>query len=906
MTPERWQKIDDLFHAVLACDPAERSDFLRNQCAGDEPLRHEIESLLSSHEQTDLFIETPAGDVAAELLHKNKAVFEAGAQIENYRMIRHLGSGGMGEVYLAEDIRLKRHVALKLLPTHFTLNPDRVRRFEREARAASALNHPNIVTIYEFGRSNSAPFIASEFVDGKTLRQLINEKPFTLNETLNVSLQVADALSGAHAAGIVHRDIKPENIMIRRDGYVKILDFGLAKLTERADSGMETPTLLQSYPGLVMGTVQYMSPEQARGNKIDGRTDIWSLGVVLYELLSGHVPFSGETPSHVMVSVMEDQIPPLGDVGKMPAELSRIVTKSLRKIKKERYQTARELAHDLKKLKQDLQLEGRLKGSLEGVPGSKARTTATGAQASSLAMAIATETVALQSHPTSSAEYLVSEIKRHKRSVAITAAAAVIVLAAVAYFYFNRNHSRIPGDEAIDSIAVLPLVNSNPNSEYLSEGISESIINSVSRFPKLRVMPLNAVQRYKGQPVDAQEVGKALNVRAVLIGRLEQRGDEMTISAELVDARDNHRVWGGSYTRKATDMANIQADISRQIVDKLRLHLSANEQRQLSSHETADPRAYDLLLKSRYLWREGGTENCKAGIDLIQQAIVVDPTYALAYADLSGAYINLVNNNVLDQKEYIPRAAAAALKALELNNNLAEAHLAMANVRTHSWDWAAAEQEFKRAIELNPNLSGAHLGYAFFLIIHRRGEEALIEANRARDLDPVSTGPNAVVVFALIMSGHYDQALTGAKRILELDPGPFAQTVLGMTYEDRGQYPESLVAFQEAIRLGDQSPDAQLSLGTAYAKVGQPEKTRAILKQLKRAKEVSPTALAVLHVALREDQKAFELLEQAYAAHDQQLIWIGIESMGEGSFARIASDPRFVDLLQRINLTPPL
>jgi serine/threonine-protein kinase len=901
MTPERWQQIDDLFHAALACDRAERSDFLRNQCAGDELLRHEIESLLSSHEEAALFIETPAGDVAAELLHTNQAEFEPGAQIENYRMIRQLGSGGMGDVYLAQDIRLKRHVALKLLPPHFTVNPDRVRRFEREARAASALNHPNIVTIYEIGQSNSAHFIATEFVDGKTLRQLMNEKPFTLNETLNVSIQVADALGGAHAAGIVHRDIKPENIMIRRDGYVKILDFGLAKLTERADSGMETPTLLQSNPGLVMGTVQYMSPEQARGNKIDGRTDIWSLGVVLYELLTGRVPFSGETPSHVMVSVMEDQIPSLGASGIVPLELDRIVTKSLRKIKKERYQTARELARDLKKLKQDLQVEVRLKGSLEAVPGSKAK-----AQASSRAMAVATETIALQSHPTSSAEYLVSEIKRHKRGVAITAAAAVIAMAAVAYVYFNRNHSRIPADETIDSIAVLPLVNPNPDSQYLSDGISESIINSVSRFPKLRVMSLNAVQRYRGQPVDVPEVGKSLNVRAVLIGRLEQRGDETTISAELVDARDNHRIWGEAYTRKATDLANIQADISRQIVDKLRLHLSANEQQQLTSRETADPRAYDLLLKSRYLWREGGTEKAKAGIDLIQQAIVVDPKYALAYSDLSGAYSNLVNNNVLDQKEYIPKAVAAARKALELDNNLAEAHLAMANVSTHAWDWAAAEQEFKRAIELNPSLSGAHLGYAFFLIIHRRGEEALVEANRSKDLDPVSTGPNAVVVFALILSGHNDQALAAAKRILELNPGnPFAQTVLGMTYEDLGQYRESLVAFQEAIRLGDQSPDAQLVLGTAYAKVGEPEKTRAILKQLRRAQEVSPVALAILHVALGEDQKAFELLEQAYAAHDQQLIWIGIESTGEGAFAPIASDSRFVNLLQRINLVPP-
>jgi eukaryotic-like serine/threonine-protein kinase len=311
MTPERWQQIDQLFHAALDCEPAQREEFLATHCADDKLLRFEIESLISSHQEADSFIETPAGDVAAELLGGYESTFEPGQQIENYRIVRQLGSGGMGEVYLAEDIRLNRKVALKLLPPHFTVNPDRVRRFEREARAASALNHPNIVTVYEIGKSNSTHFIATEFVDGQTLRQLINEKPFKLSETLNVAIQVASALMGAHTAGIVHRDIKPENVMVRSDGYVKILDFGLAKLTEQqiSDAETETPTLLQSNPGLVMGTVQYMSPEQARGKNVDGRSDIWSLGIVLYELLTGRLPFSGETPSHVMVSLMENDVP---------------------------------------------------------------------------------------------------------------------------------------------------------------------------------------------------------------------------------------------------------------------------------------------------------------------------------------------------------------------------------------------------------------------------------------------------------------------------------------------------------------------------------------------------------------------------------------------------------------------
>jgi serine/threonine protein kinase len=369
MTPERWQRIDQLFHAALACDTELRARFLAAQCVGDESLQREVESLISAYEENGSFIETPAGDIAAEFLDTNKSTFEAGHQIQNYQIVRRLGSGGMGEVYLAEDIRLKRKIALKVLPPHFTVNPDRVRRFEREARAASALNHPNIVTVHEIGKSESTHFIAAEFVDGKTLRQLINEKPFKLRESINVALQVAGALSAAHSAGIVHRDIKPENIMIRTDGLVKILDFGLAKLTDTPTTSaeLETPTLLQSNPGLVMGTVQYMSPEQARGKNVDARTDIWSFGIVLYELLAGQVPFSGETPSHVMVALMEDELPPLTDSANVPAELDRVVTRALRKKQRERYQAASEIARDLRKLKEELQLAD-LKGILEKVP----------------------------------------------------------------------------------------------------------------------------------------------------------------------------------------------------------------------------------------------------------------------------------------------------------------------------------------------------------------------------------------------------------------------------------------------------------------------------------------------------------------------------------------------------------
>jgi len=450
MTPERWQKVDQLFHAALAYEPSQRAEFLVSACDGDESLRLEVESLISSHQEAESFIEMPPGDLAAQMLVANECAFEPGEQIANYRIVRHLGSGGMGEVYLADDIRLNRKIALKLLPPHFTVNPDRVRRFEREARAASALNHPNIVTIHEIGHSNSAHFIATEFVDGKTLRQLINEKALTLSETLNVGIQVAGALSGAHAAGIVHRDIKPENIMVRSDGYVKILDFGLAKLTEQqsTEADLEMPTLLQTNPGLVMGTVQYMSPEQARARTVDKRTDIWSLGIVLYELLAGRVPFDGETPSHVMVSLMEDELPPLKRHAHVPDELNRIVIKALCKNQKDRYQTAQQLGRDLRVLKENLQLDSRLRLRLKEVPSEKLASTLSIEQSQPLQGAAGSETAsALASQTTASAEYRPREVFRFRPAVVI--ALGVVVLGSIVFALYRWRWTDKPDPKAV-------------------------------------------------------------------------------------------------------------------------------------------------------------------------------------------------------------------------------------------------------------------------------------------------------------------------------------------------------------------------------------------------------------------------------------------------------------------------
>ena len=888
MTPARWQQIDELFHAALACQPAERTQFLANACGDDESLRVEVESLISSHEEADGFIETPAGDVAAELLRAHESVYEPGQQIGNYKIVRQLGSGGMGEVYLAEDIRLKRHIALKLLPAHFTVNPDRVRRFEREARAASALNHPNIVTIYEIGKSNKTHFIATELVDGKTLRQLIKEQPFTLNETLNVSMQVADALSGAHAAGIVHRDIKPENIMIRRDGYVKILDFGLAKLTEQqtTDSDLETPTLLQSKPGMVMGTVQYMSPEQARGKNVDARTDIWSFGIVLYELLVGRVPFSGETPSHVMVSLMEDELPPLKDHANVPDEFDRFVTKALRKNQKERYQTAGELARDLKKLKEELQVEARLKGLLEAVPSSKERTTKSDGQSPDTSP-----------HPTSSAEYLVNEIKSHKRASALAAIALVIAVTG-AYLYFSRRANVASSNEAIDSVAVLPFVNVNndASAEYLSDGISDSIIGSLSQLPNLKkVSAFSSVLRYKGKPTDPQAAGRELNVRAVLTGRLVQRGDDLLISAELVDVRDNKRLWGGQYNRKLADVPKLQGEIAQQIGEALRLRLTGAEQQQLAKSSTTNAEAYQLYLLGRFHQHNREEEKAR---DYLEQAIKKDPNFAPAYAQLAYTYSNeLTSDDWSSRKEAQEKMERAARRALQLDDTLGDAHAALAMT---IFDWSVRPREFQRALELDPNSADVHGFYARVLWGHRRIDEAILHMKRAVELDPFSHTSQADLGKMLYSAGQRDQAMEQYRKALDLNPNyDNAYKHLASYYLAEGRYEEAIAAAEKMIANAPEKDRlGRAFLGYTYAVAGKKAEAEEILHEFQeeaKQRHVSSEKFALIYTGLGDKDRAFEFLRKE-VEESKTLPW-NINVVPE--WASLRTDPRFEALLQQ-------
>ena len=700
--------------------------------------------------------------------------------VSRYRIIKKLGAGGMGEVYLAEDPRLGRPVALKLLSADMTADPERLKRFEQEARTASALNHPHIITIHEIGADAGAHFIATEFVDGLTLREHARSHQLTLRGVLEIAVEVADALAAAHRAGVVHRDIKPDNVMVRReDGRVKVLDFGLAKPAEGeaappADPEAATQLLVNTNPGVVLGTVNYMSPEQARGFELDARTDVWSLGVVLYELLTNRLPFDGPTQTDVLACILKQEPPPLPAFPEdEEGELARIVGRALTKDLDARYQTAGEMLIDLRRLKRRLDFQADAENAELFVSLSadtRAYTPADDSQAERLRVTkdsggptrrgvarpsasdlAAAPTVALERADTSSRPSFAPALSKR---LAFVVAAAVALVAAVLYFFYLPR-----GEDRIDSIAVLPLVNAaaDPNAEYLSDGLTESIINALSQWPSLAVKSRGSVFRYKGREADPQRAGEELGVRAVLTGRVAQRGDALTVNVELVDVRLNNQVWGAQYSRRLSDILTLQDEIARDITARLRPRLTGEAAPHVK-HHTENTEAYRLYLKGRFYENKETHEGIRRAIEHFNEAIALDPNYALAHAGLANAYIT-ATDWFYPPLESMPRARAAAQRALELDDSLPEAHVSMAMVRMfHDREWAAAENECRRAVELAPNHAAAHNVLSELLSMAGRHEESIAAATRARELDPLSADAAVALADALYYARRFDAA----------------------------------------------------------------------------------------------------------------------------------------------------
>jgi len=713
-----------------------------------------------------------------------------GTSLGRYEIHSQLGAGGMGEVYLAHDTRLNRKVALKVLPADLVSNRERLHRFEQEAQAASALNHPNIITIHEVGAEGDTHFIATEFVDGETLRRKWQTTRLEAIETLNIATQIAAALDAAHRSNIVHRDVKPENVMVREDGIVKVLDFGLAKLTEKkddatADSRAPTRALIKTSPGIVMGTVAYMSPEQARGLSVDARTDIFSLGVVLYEVLTGRLPYKGETTSDVIAAILKTEPAPLNNFNQeIPGELERIVNKALVKDREERYQTAKDLLVDLRRLKKQLEVQ-----------------TETERTASAHKTEQESATQIITARPTSSAAYATGEISKHKLGFAITLSALLLAGVGLGYWFFAVRSSN---STQIESIAVLPFVNEsgNPDVEYLSDGMTESLINSLSQLPKILVKARSSVFSYKGRDVKPQTIASELSVQAILNGRFVLRGNDLTLYLSLVDARKGNQLWGEQYNRKLTELISLQKEIARDVSNKLRVKLSGADEQRLAKNYTTNAEAYQLYLKGRYFWNKRTPEDFQKSRDYFQRAIDLDPTYALAYSGLADFYGISVGIGLLSPNETWPKHEAIVRKALELDPNLAEIHNSLAGLKRHYYrDWAGAEQEFKRAI-VDPNYAEAHVHYGGHLTVMGRFDEALIERKRGIELDPLAPSVNLRLGDTLYFMRRYTEAIEQYRKTLELDStSPLIHERLGNAYEQKGMFEQAIGEWSAAFAL---------------------------------------------------------------------------------------------------------
>jgi eukaryotic-like serine/threonine-protein kinase len=819
--------------------------------------------------------------------------------ISHYRIISKLGEGGMGEVYLGEDTRLGRKVAIKLLLLKSVDDDHARRRLLREAQAAATLDHPNICSIHEIGDEAGTSYIVMQYIEGETLASRIKRKGLDLKEALDVATQIADALAEAHSRGIIHRDIKPQNIMLTARGQAKVLDFGLAKfLEERSATDTTAPTEnLLSQPGMLVGTVPYMSPEQVKGERVDARSDIFSFGVVLYELVGGVQPFAAESSASTITSILTRNPPPLARYSHdAPPELERIVSKALAKDPESRYQTIKDMLIDLKRLKQQFEFETELERSHSIYPDADADVT-TSTRGSIATWPSRTSVATAGGRAVQTAE---TPGGRNKRRALWMAAGLIVAVIAAAAIYFL-----VPKDSAtIDSIAILPFANksADPDVEYLSDGITDSIINNLSQLPGLKVIAHSSVFRFKGADTDPLVVGRELRVRALITGRVVLRGDNLSIAIELADVRNNKHLWGEQYEKKVSDLLAVQKEIAKEVSTILRSKLTGEETNRVTNLYTSNSEAYQNYLKGLYHLNKRNFEGFNKAIEYFNQAIAQDSSYAQAYSGLADCYILLTEYELIPGEGAYPKATAAAKRALEINETLPETHASLASIAQDQFDYGVAELQLKRAIELNTNYATAHHWYGMLLGAMGRFPEAESELRKAQELDPLSQIINANAGWLYYVEKDYDRAIDQLRKTLDMDSNfSIGHHYLGIVYGQKGLYKEALEEFQRSESLSGGGAFNTSQSGYIYAvwgKKAEAEKTIEELKRQSRETTVSPWGIALIYTGLGDNDQALEWLNKAYDVRAFDLQYAKVDPR----FEQLRSDQRFRALLKRMGL----
>jgi serine/threonine protein kinase/tetratricopeptide (TPR) repeat protein len=856
MKPQRaksdeLREVEALYHAALSVPPEERAAFVEQACAGNEGRRREVESLLDAHDRSEGFLESPAPGMAGELF-EGRMSSRIGQQIGRYRIVGAVGAGGMGEVYRAEDPRLDREVAIKILPAHLAGDAGALARFKREAKAVAALSHPNILALHDFDFDGEIHFAVMELLEGETVSTRLLRGPVGWREAVEAGIAVAEGLSAAHKKGIVHRDIKPDNIFLTADGQVKILDFGIA----RVSAGMHSATQTQAtQPGFAVGTVGYMAPEQLRGEAVAASADLFSLGCVLYEMVTGRAAYGRDTAADTAAAILTAEPPAMGDFAPdIPPALENVVRRCLRKQARERFESSQDAAAALRQI---------LHGS--------------------------TGTAAVRS-------------PSWLRWLPWIAAALAFLTAGALLL---RRPSRGPA-EFTESLAILPIVNESgdPDLEYVSDGITESLINRMSQFPRLKVMARTTAFRYKGRSTDPQTAGRELNVRRVFTGRMVRQADSMGVQVDLINVADGAEVWGYRYTQKLSDLSALPDQISGSISESLQLKLNGTERKRLGSHQTGNQDAYRLYLLGRYYWnhREKNDAVAKA-IGYFQQAIEKDPLYALAYVGMAEAYATLPSFSNVSPGDGALKAKAAARKALEIDGTVSEAYVTLASVAADEWDWPEAERGFRRALELNPGYATAHQWYGGYLANMGRVKDGLAELQRAYELDPLSPNINLGLATLLYDDHQYDRAIEQCRRTLELNPDfGMAHVHAALALLAQGKNKEAISELDRAKALMPGMPPLALT-AHAYAKSGNRQPALDMLRRLNDPSYSRPGKawdLAVLYMGLGDKDGAFKALNLAC---DER--WVLIHLVREDPFFdSLRSDPRFAALLRRMNLTP--